>query len=453
MNFSEVFENDSYKKVIVKKAVPQMSALFLIAAFFLLDTVFSARLGENELMIVSISEPICNLSNAIFLGMAVIFGSVVSNLLGSNEYENMGSVFFSYSVLGVAVWIIMLVTLLPISMWLFSVNILDPSNLHLIEEYLALFIASSILSFFCFSFESLFLSVGLSFMSSVIKTLSTVVKVIFEPLFMFGLLGFPKLGIIGIPVSTAIAFLVCIAVSILVTMKKKVLLRPFIKLDFRLMKKILRLFPPISFTKMLEPLGNFVVMLILLRYSSLFVIFYSFYVKLQRMVTMPVDGFCRAYTCVAGFFNGKKDIVLLRKTLNFVIRSMIAFAVVSSILIFLFRGKLINLIQVDLNNVSDGTISLGILCWAIITASLNKVFDNFFQATLKPGYSLTLIMLEYALFLIPILVIFINHIGAPMFWTAFVISGLLVSIVGFIMVRHILNMKDKAYSITKESKL
>lgn len=266
----------------------------------------------------------------------------------------------------------------------------------------------------------------MALMASVLRIASSVVRIVLEPLFMFGLIGLPSLGIVGVPVASTFSLIICIFLAIVMLLKNNMtVLFSFqhIKLSFRFTKNILKYSVPSILLKLFTPVCSFLIMIMLSKISPEFVVIYGLFIRIQNLVLMPISGLCQAYVPISSYLNGKKDFHTLRKSLKFVLQIVAVFSTALTILIFVFRARCMEMFKSSDSILQSASDAIAYLCWGIITVCIVVVLSNFLQSILQPMSSLIITICEYVLFLIPALSLLLRIYGHPTFWISFPASS------------------------------
>jgi putative MATE family efflux protein len=234
-----------------------MVGILAMMGFNMTDTFFVARLGTLPLAAMTLTFPIVMVVNSISLGISVSTSIAVSRAYGSNRPEDVKRLTTDAVSLGILVSIVFA---------LIVFFLLNPL-LHVIEGDLPTHdLARSYLVIWLFGIPFLFLTMignmairatGDTVTPSVLIILSVVINIILDPLLIFGLGSFPRLGIEGAAWATLIARSVtCITVFWLLRVRRRMLISPFagIGVVLNTWRTLLKNALPIGLNNLITPL-------------------------------------------------------------------------------------------------------------------------------------------------------------------------------------------------------
>ena len=230
------------------------------------------------------------------------------------------------------------------------------------------------------------------------------INLIFDPILIFGLFGFPKMGIAGAAAATVFGQIVAMVLAILYNSKKNTDVRMSLKLmrpDKKTIKQIYSVAVPAILMQSIGSVMTFLMNKILLGFTSTAAAVFGVYFKLQSFIFMPIFGLNNglipivAYNYGAGY---KDRIVKAMKS------SMIAAFFI--MLAGLLTAELIPEMLLMLFKASDEMLRIGvpalrILCTCYIFAGVSIVASGVFQGLGKSVYSLVLSVIRQIVILIP----------------------------------------------------
>ena len=208
------------KKLLIAMSLPMMISMLVQALYNIADSIFVAKLSEDALTAVTLAFPVQTLMIAIGSGTGVGVNALLSKSLGekkfdrANEAANMGLFLSFLSFLA-----LMLFGLFGTGAFMRSqtdvVNIVDDGT-----AYLRICCCFSLGLFFQVMGERLLQSTGRTIYSMASQLTGAIVNIILDPLMIFGIGFFPKMGVPGAAIATVIGQTTAAIISILLNIRK-----------------------------------------------------------------------------------------------------------------------------------------------------------------------------------------------------------------------------------------
>jgi putative MATE family efflux protein len=184
-------------RTLVSMAVPMLAGTFALNAYNLADTWYVARLGTEPLAAMSFTFPVVMFLGFFMRGIGTGAMTVVAHALGANRREDAATVTTHASLLCVIVGAI-----LAVVGW-FSLRLIftrmgaSGEILVMAERYMRIWYLGMIFRALQVMFNDVVIGTGHTKASSLLMVVGTVLNFFLDPLMIFGLLGFPKMGIAG----------------------------------------------------------------------------------------------------------------------------------------------------------------------------------------------------------------------------------------------------------------
>ena len=275
------------KKILPKLTGPMTVGLIAILLFNLIDTFFVAQLGTNELAAVSLTFPVTFSLNCIILGMGIGLSSMVGRQWGEQNQQNAKrlvthSVIFTFVIM-LIIGAIGSFTIDPI----FRLLGASDTTLQLLQPYMSIWYWTTPLLAIPIVGNNALRATGNTKTPAKIMMTSAILNALLDPLFIFGLLGFPKLGMTGAAIATAISWTVAMSLGLYVQIyREKLLAAPqwaHFKQDI---KSLLKLAVPASLANLINPLTSAVIMALLARLSTDSVAAYGAAIRVQSLLLL-----------------------------------------------------------------------------------------------------------------------------------------------------------------------
>jgi putative MATE family efflux protein len=190
---------------LVKLSLPMLFNILTVVAFNLTDTYFVAQLGTNELAAMSLTFPVIATLASLTMGLGDGAGAVVAIAIGEGDLQKVRRLTTNGLVLSLIIGIILTLIALTTMNPLFTALGGKSEVLALVKEYMGVWYWG--ISFLVVSAIAMntIRALGEMKVLSVIVLTSTLVNILFDPLFIFGWWGFPRLELAGAAIATVIA--------------------------------------------------------------------------------------------------------------------------------------------------------------------------------------------------------------------------------------------------------
>ena len=291
-------------KILIKLTIPMTFGIMGMVAFNLVDTYFVGRLGTKELAALSFTFPIVLLINSLAMGLGMGASAVISRAIGEGDQHKVQRLTTDSLVLAllfVAFFVVIgLLTIDPT----FRLLGASPEILVLVKEYMSIWYIGGIFVVVPMVGNNAIRATGDTKTPSAIMLIAVTLNFIMDPLLIFGIGPFPRLGLAGAAITTVIARAVTFVVALYVLYfrdKMLTLAFPKLKVVYDSWKRILYIGVPTALTRIVVPLGIGVITRIISSYGSEAVAGYGVAIRIQ-FFSMTV---IRALASVIGPFVGQ----------------------------------------------------------------------------------------------------------------------------------------------------
>jgi len=249
---------ESVLKTLLKMAVPMLGATFAMNAYNLTDTWFVSRLGTDSLAAMSFTFPVVMFLRFIMRGLGVGTMTSVAKEIGGHKKDNAAqltthSIFLNIILSGI-ILIIGLAIMKPLFMQLGAHgNVLDLTLSYMRIWYYGLAVISIQMMII-----DIIIGTGSAKTASLLVITGTVLNFIFDPILIFGLFGFPRMGIQGAALATILSHFILLFLSLYLLHKKYCLIsfRPFsLAKVLGSCRKILHIGLPSTLSSLLNPIS------------------------------------------------------------------------------------------------------------------------------------------------------------------------------------------------------
>ena len=188
----------SLLKHLLRLAGPIILSYILQDAFNIIDMIFVGRLGPGAIAAVGVSGNLLRLIGVFALGISTGTGIIVAQYLGARDRAQAEHIAMQSILLAVFFSICVTLVGYPLAKpGLLAVRMVDPEVLTLGTTYMHIILIGISTMFLSMTLGSIFRAGGDAFTPMLVLIFSTVINIFLDPLLIFGLWGFPKLGVAG----------------------------------------------------------------------------------------------------------------------------------------------------------------------------------------------------------------------------------------------------------------
>lgn len=415
-------------KLLLSMAVPMMISMLVQALYNIVDSIFVSRICEDALTAVSMAFPWQNIVIAIAVGFGVGINALLSRALGQKNAERVNQVAVNGLLLaGLSYLLVLVAGLIGIRAYMRTQTDIETIVNYGIT-YLNICILCSFGVFVEITFERFLQATGRTVYSMITQLTGAITNIILDPILIFGLLGFPKLGIAGAAWATVIGQCVGAVVAVMLNHFKnpEVHLRlRHIRPNGRLMGEITAISIPSIIMSCISSLTCFVMNMILIAYSSTAVAVFGVYFKLQSFVFMPVFGLNNGTVPIVAYNFGARRGDRMRQTIKYSICAAVAIMIVGMLMFQSIPDKLLRLFDASEEMLRLGVPALRIISISFPLAGFGIGAGSVFQALGYSVYSMIISLIRQLVVLIPCAYAIGRMTGdVTGVWWAFVIAEL-----------------------------
>lgn len=433
-------------KLLITMSLPIMISMLVQALYNIVDSIFVAKISENALTAVSLAFPIQNLMIAVAVGTGVGINSLLSRRLGEKKYADANAAATNGIFLSVLNWLVFAIFGLLFSRMFFKAFTDNQEIIDMGTQYISICTIFSIGVFLQITTERIIQATGVTIYNMIMQLVGAVVNIILDPILIFGLLGFPKMGVAGAAIATVIGQIVAMLLGIYFNATKNhevsISFKGF-KPNKNIIKEIYKVGLP---SIIMQSIGS--VMLvglnkILILFSATAVSVLGIYFKLQSFVFMPLFGLTNGLVPIIGFNYGakKKHRMVLATKLSLIYGVLIMF--LGTIVFQLIPSQLLLLFNASEDMLSIGVPALRIISICFMFAGVSIVLSCVFQAVGNGVLSLITSIVRQLVIILPVSYLLAKFVGLNALWFAFPISECVSTIMSLFMYRYVYNKQIK----------
>ena len=433
-------------KLLVSMSLPMMISMLVQALYNIVDSYFVAKISENALSAVSLAFPIQTLMIAILGGSSVGLGTVLSHSLGEKKFKKVTDVANHGIFITVIIYLIFVLMGFFLVKPFFASQTSDTEILTYGMDYLQLICIGSIGLCGQFLFERLLQSTGKTFYTMITQATGAIINIILDPIFIFGLWGFPKLGVMGAAVATIIGQICAFLFAFYLNHKKntevKINLKGFSPSPY-LIGQIYKIgFPSI----IMQSIGSIMVYgmnQILMSFTSTATAVFGVYFKLQSFIFMPIFGLNNGMLPIMAYNYGARKKSRLISAIKLGMVYAISLMAIGFIAFQVLPRQLLNIFDASEQMLSIGIPALRIISLHFLLAGFNIIALSTCQALGKAVYSMITSICRQLVVLLPAAYILSRFGDVNYVWWSFPIAEIVALIItaGFLIKTYKENIK------------
>jgi putative MATE family efflux protein len=280
----------SISKGIWVLAIPMIVSNLLQAAFNLVDMIWVGRLGPVALAAVAMGGQILMIVMFVMIGLGMGTTAMVARAIGEKKRAKADNTAMQSLILGFIGSIFFAIVGYFLSPWLLEILGARPDVVQMGTGYLQITFLGVIVLFYMFLISAILQGAGDAATPMLILAVSTVINIILDPLMIFGIGFFPRLGVNGAAWATVIARGIgaAIALEVLLRGRSRIHVRvKYLKIDWDAIWRILKIGIPASAQMSLRGLVGIVLIAVVAGFGTYAIAAYGVGVRLFMISLMP----------------------------------------------------------------------------------------------------------------------------------------------------------------------
>lgn len=428
-------------RLLVGMGVPLALSMLIQALYNIVDSVFVSYLGEKALTAVTLANPIFLLMISVSVGTGVGINSLISRRLGAGRLAE------AEDAAGNGFFIMLASSILFVLFGIFGTRPFieaytgDPVTIEYGISYLTIVTTCSAGLFMQVFCERILQSQGKNLYSMLIQIVGAVINIIFDPILIFGLFGFPKLGMAGAAIATVGGQFVAMAFSFVIIFSKQNEVRLILR-KFRPNLRVIRDIYAVGFpTIVLQTIGTMMTLLlngILIAFTQTAVAVFGVYFRVQSIALMPLFGITNAAMSIIAFNYGARNRARVMRTWKLTLVSGIVMMLLMTVVFLILPNQILSLFNATPEMLRIGRSALAIVPLGLTFASVSIACSIMFQAVGKGSYSLFLSLMRQLVVIVPAAWAFARIFGeVTAVWWAFPLSESVTIAIALILFRRI----------------
>lgn len=426
-------------KLLISMSLPMIISMLVQAMYNIVDSVFVAQISENALTAVSLAFPLQNLMIAFAGGTAVGVNALLSRSLGEKNQDHVNQTAVNSVFIFLVTAVIFMIAGLTLSNLFFNVQTTNTEIVNAGTQYSMIVVGCSIGLFCQFLFERLLQATGRTLFTMVTQGLGAIINIILDPIFIFGLCGFPKMGVAGAALATITGQIIACLLALFFNLKfnhdihfKFKRFRP----NDHIVKQIYSVGIPSIIMQSIGSVMTFGMNTILITFSTTATAVFGVYFKLQSFVFMPVFGLNNGMIPIIAYNLGAKQKKRMFDTIKLAMIYATGMMIIGVIFFETIPQTLLGFFNASEAMIKIGTPALRIIAIHFIFAGFSIVCSATFQAVGKGTYSLLTSLIRQLLVLLPCAYVLSLTGNLDLIWLCFPIAEIFSAVTSFILMKR-----------------
>ena len=433
------------KRLIISMSLPMMASMLVQALYNVVDSIFVAQIDEAALTAVTLAFPLQSLMIALGSGTGVGMNALLSRSLGEKRFDRSDAAANTTILLTIVNYLIFLCIGLFFAEGFIHSQTGDPVITEYAVTYLRIVCCVSIGLFFQMTFERMLQSTGRTFYSMISQMTGAVINIIMDPILIFGMFGFPKMGVAGAALATVLGQLVAAFIGLYYNLRKNpdihIVPRLIVSPKADIIKEIYYVGIPSILMMSIGSVMTYLMNLILIVFSTTATAVFGVYFKLQSFFFLPIFGLNNGLIPVLAYNLGAKNKKRIEEALRFAMFLAISIMIVGTISFQIIPRVLLGLFNASEDMMVIGVPALRIISLSFPIAGICIVLGSVFQAFSESIYSLIVSVGRQLVVLIPVAWLLSKTGNVNMVWWAFPIAEMMSLLLSVYYFRKVFKKK------------
>lgn len=276
--------------------------------------------------------------------------------------------------------------------------------------------------------------------------LGAITNIILDPILIFGLFGFPKMGIAGAALATVIGQILAMILAIYLNFTKnyeiKIKIKGF-KPDLKTIKKIYSVGIPSIIMGSISSVMTFGMNKIIIVFTSTATAVFGIYFKLQSFVFMPVFGLNNGMVPIVSYNYGARNKDRIISTIKISIVYAVGMMLIGLCVLQIFPKQILNLFNASNELIIIGVPALKTISLSFIFAGFCVILGSVFQSLGNGVLSLMVSAFRQLVVLLPSAYLLSKTGNLNLVWFAFPISEMASVFLSYIGFRYVYKKEIK----------
>ncbi len=427
-------------RLLISMSVPMMLSMLVQALYNVVDSVFVSYIGEDALTAVSLAFPVQTLMIAISVGTSVGVNALLSKNLGEKNHQAANRAAENALFLALIGTIVFIVFGIFCVRPFFAAQTKDARIVEFGSSYLSIICVFCVGLFFQVMLDKLLISTGRTLYTMYTQGLGAITNIVLDPLFIFGIGPFPKMGVAGAAVATVIGQIAAMLLSIYFNLRKNHEIHLDLKRFVPHLETIKRIYAVGIPSILMTSVSSVMVLAmnaILMGFSSTATAVFGVYFKLQSFVFMPVFGLNNGMVPIISYNYGARKKKRVKDTARYASYYAMSIMLIGTLIFQFVPDVLLNFFNASPDMLRIGSVALRVISFSFVMAGFSIVASSVFQA-LGHGMSSLIISVARQLgVLVPVAYLLSLTGNLHLVWWAFPIAEVVSLVMSVVVMQRV----------------
>jgi len=404
--------NGNLTKPLLKLAIPFIMAMLVETVMNLTNMFFVSRLGSEAIAAVAFCGTLLMLTATIIEGMSSAVLAIVSRRVGEGDRNGANEVTIHTIIICIVTSLIISIAGYYAAAPLMRLLGATPSVFQFGIHYTQISFLGIYSMFFLFTIQAIMRGAGEPIYPVAILASSALLNIILDPLLIFGIGPFPKLGVSGAAIATVLARTLASSAGLFILFKGKTYIKPTfanLKLKNDIFINIIRIAFPAMGRMSLTSISRIALMKIVSIFGTSAIAAYGISLRFDMVAFLPGLGFAAATSTVVGQNLGAKkperaeEVTKIALYCNFIVAGFLA------AVFLLFAGEIVSVFDKNTEVLSMGKMYIYIVAPTYLFMSARLVYNGSLRGAGDTFSSMIISLISLFVIQIPIAYILANY--------------------------------------------
>lgn len=414
----------------ISMSLPMAASMLVNSLYNIVDSYFVAKISDKAMTALSLVYPVQNLITAIAVGFSVGVSAAIAFYLGAGKQDKAdqaASDAILYNTLHGILLVIGCLLFMPAFLRFFTE---DEAVIAYGLSYSRIAFSFAVVITVGIAYEKIFQAVGRMKVSMISMMAGFITNIILDPVLIFGLGPFPKMGMEGAAVATGIGQVITLLVYLTFYYASPIPVKVQLKSwrpDRETAKRLYGVGIPATLNMALPSLLISALNTILSGFSEAYVLVLGVYYKLQTFLYLPANGIIQGIRPLIGYNYGAREEKRVKQIYRFALALIMGIMAVGMLLCLCIPKQLMGIFITNGETLRLGMTALRLISLGFVVSSVSVTFSGVLEGLGKGIPSFFISLSRYVVVIIPAAWLLSRSLGADGVFLAFGIAELVTA--------------------------